>query len=69
MKPPRILERTILRKRPCKHCGTEIYLQFIPVIPTIQWISFEADNGKLHSCPNRPLDFGTRKLIQDAITS
>ena len=47
MKPPRILERTILRKRPCKHCRTEIYLQFIPVIPTIQWISFEADNGKL----------------------
>ncbi|HZD35626.1 MAG TPA: hypothetical protein VE130_10510 [Nitrososphaeraceae archaeon] len=56
-----------MRKRPCKHCGTEIYLQYVPVTPILQWISFEASDGKLHSCPNRPLDFMTKKLIGEAI--
>ena len=60
-------ERTIMRKRLCKHCSAEIYLQYIPVTPTLQWISFEASDGKLHSCPNRLLNFELKKLIQEAV--
>jgi len=60
-------ERTIMRKRKCKHCSSEIYLQYIPVTPTLHRISFEATDGKLHLCPKKTLDFRTRKLIQEAI--
>lgn len=60
-------ERTIKKKRACKHCSNFIYLQHIAVAPGLQWISFEATDGKLHLCPKRPFDFKTRKLIQEAI--
>ena len=28
---------------------------------------FDAADGRLHSCTNKPLDFGTRKLIQEEV--
>jgi hypothetical protein len=61
MKPPTtktttIPERTIMTKRPCKHCNNEIYLQFLKVTPKLQrWVSFDSSDGKLHDCPARPL--------------
>jgi len=63
MAPTKISERT---KRPCKHCSKEIYLQYIPVTPTLKWISFDLDE-KLHLCAARPLQLKTEQLIQEAI--
>lgn len=62
-----IEERTIMRKRKCKHCSSEIYLQYIPVTSSIKWVSFDSADEKLHSCPNRPLNFRTKTLIQKAV--
>jgi hypothetical protein len=63
-----ILERTIMTKRPCKHCKTEIYLQFMKVSPKLQSsVSFDSSNGKLHHCLARPLALEVKKLIQTAI--
>ncbi|MGH9985755.1 MAG: hypothetical protein ACRD8W_17565 [Nitrososphaeraceae archaeon] len=59
-------ERTILTRRPCKHCKNEIYLQHIRVTSKMQWVCFDLD-GKLHSCPNKPLAIETRQLIKEAI--
>ena len=36
------------------------------VAPGLRWISFDLD-GKLHSCPNRPLEPKTKQLIQNAM--
>ena len=63
-----IEERAIIKKRKCKHgCGTEIYLQYIPVTPTLRWIAFDSTTGEIHSCPNKPFDSKIRKLIGKAI--
>lgn len=63
-----IEERVIMKKRKCKHgCGTEIYLQYLPVTPTLRWIAFNSTTGEIHSCPNKPLDSKIRKLIGKAI--
>ena len=51
----------------CKYCSTEIYLQYIPVTPTFQWISFEASDTKLHLCPKKTLGPRIKQLIQNAI--
>ena len=69
MKPPtKIPERAILKKRPCKHCKNEIYLQFMKITPKLQcWISFDSSDGKLHQCLVRPLALEVKKLIQAAI--
>jgi hypothetical protein len=32
----------------------------------MQWVCFDLD-GKLHSCPNKPLAIETRQLIKEAI--
>lgn len=56
-----------MRKRRCKHCSSEIYLQYIPVTSSIKWVSFDVTDGRLHSCPNKPLDCRTRNLIQEAV--
>ena len=37
------------------------------VMPTLGWIAFEATNGNIHSCPNRPLNIKTKMLIQEAV--
>src|SRR5919106_450945 len=64
-----IRERTIMTKRPCKHCGTEIYLQHIPITTKLKWISLDAEDGRLHDCPARPLALDVKTLIQTAIDS
>lgn len=61
-------ERTIMSKRQCKHgFGKEIYLQYIPVTPTLRWIAFDSTTGEIYSCPNKPFDSKIRKLIGKAI--
>ncbi|MGH9976170.1 MAG: hypothetical protein ACRD8Z_10105 [Nitrososphaeraceae archaeon] len=60
-------ERTILTRRPCKHCGNEIYLQYIPVTSKMKWVSLDGSDGKIHSCPVKPLAIETRQLIKEAI--
>lgn len=61
-------ERAILSKRPCKHCKSEIYLQFMKITPQLEcWISFDGSDGKLHHCPARLLALEVKKLIQTAI--
>lgn len=67
MTSPRISERTIMKKRACKHCGMDVYLQYLPVTTTFRWIAFDIKDGKLHECRSKPLDFMTRKLIHEAI--
>jgi len=66
---PRIItpERTILTRRPCKYCGSEIYLQYIPVSPKLNWICFDSTDGKLYDCLPRLLAPETKQLIQSAI--
>lgn len=67
MKLPTPAERTIMKKRPCKYCHNEIYLQYIPAVSsTIQWVSFDLD-GRLHNCPVRPLSQEARQFIHNTI--
>ena len=60
-------ERTILTRRPCKHCKNEIYLQHIPVTSKMKWVSFDGSDGRIHSCPVKPLTAELKQRIQEAV--
>ena len=60
-------ERTIMAKRPCKYCGIDIYLQYMPITTNLKWISLDAEDGKLHDCSVRPLTLEVKKLVQTVI--
>ena len=63
----KIFERTLMQKRPCKHCGSEIYLQYIPVTSNIKWICLDSSNGSIHSCPVKPFAPEMKRLIHEAV--
>ena len=63
----KIFERTLMQKRPCKHCGSEIYLQYIPVTSNIKWISLDSSDGNIHSCPVKPFTPEMKQLIHEAV--
>ena len=50
-----------------KHCNKEIYLQYLPVTPRTKWICFDTADGRIHSCPVKPLTPELKQLIQEAV--